>query len=84
MPQRSGTVWLVQLVHIKTGGKRGPRHLGGNALNQKIRMFAATQNLVREAAAASTRGPYQVVPVTMGDHNLTREEVLGNLNWCLR
>ena len=78
MPQRSGTVWLVQLAHIKTGGRKGPSYLGGNALHKKMRMFAATMNQGHEAAAASTRGPYTVVPITMGDQNLTREEALSN------
>ena len=78
MPQRSGTVWLVQVAHIKTGGKKGPSFLGGNALNKKIRMFAACMNQGREAAVASTRGPYKVILITMGDCNLTREEALSN------
>ena len=71
-------VWLVQLSHIKVGGKRGPSHLGTNPLNKKIRLLCAALNQGRdEAAAASTRGN-PLIPVTLGDQNLTKTEVLTN------
>ena len=70
--------WLVQLSHIKVGGKRGPSHLGTNPLNKKIRLLCAALNQGRdEAAAASTRGN-PLIPVTLGDQNLTEKEVLTN------
>ena len=76
MPRRSATVWLVQLTHLKTSGlKHGPSYLKGNPLNKKIRLYAAAQNQGHAAAAASTRA---TTCVTLGDQNLTAEEVLNN------
>ena len=34
-------VWLVQLSHIKVGGKTGPSYLGTNAANKNVRLFSA-------------------------------------------
>ena len=71
-PGGSATVWLVQVIHINVGGKNGPSFLGSNALNKKIRLCTAAQNLgQRAAAAASTRGASRVVAVPLGDFNLT-------------
>ena len=76
---RATTVWLVQLAHIKTGGKKGPSFLGSNAHNKKIQILTAARRQGREAAAASSRGAdYQVVPITMGDMNLNQAEVSGS------
>ena len=71
-------VWLVQLSHIKVGKKGGPSFLGKNTLHKKIQLFSAALNQGRrKAAAASTRGiPF--IPVTLGDQNLTKDEVLNN------
>ena len=75
-----GTVWLVQLTHIKSGGKRGPSFLGSNPLNKKIQLSAAAQLQGREAAAKLAAGAStpSVVVVTMGDQNLQEREVLDN------
>ena len=84
VPPCSATVWLVQLSHLKTGGKTGPSFLGLNALNRKVRLFAAAWNQGREAAAALNKRMQlfspafvaSVVPVTLGDQHLTEDEVL--------
>ena len=57
-------------------------------MDEKIRLFAAARNKGREAAAASMRAlraeastlgdEVQVVPVTLGDLNLTEDEVLNH------
>ena len=69
-------VWLVQLSHIKA-----------SSLRKKIRLFAKARILGRKAAAemrartadASTLGDVvPVVPVTLGDQNLTQDEVSDN------
>ena len=83
MPRCSATVWLMQLGHIKTGSKGGPSYLGTDTLNRKIRMFAAIRNHGSEAAAELNKktqlfAPASVVPVTLGDQNLTEDEVLLN------
>ena len=51
----SATVWLLQLSHIKTGGKKGPSFLGSRPLNKKIRLCVAAMNSGHEAAAAASR-----------------------------
>ena len=70
----------MQLSHIKVGGKTGPSYLGTNAANKNVRLFSAALNQGRKAAASSTRGTPEVqfVPVTLGDQNLTKDEVLNN------
>ena len=77
-PGGSATVWLVQVIHIKVSGKDGPSYLGSNPFNKKIRLCAAAQNLGQQAAAnaASTRGDWRVVAVSLGDFNVAQAEVL--------
>ena len=41
----SATVWLVQVIHINVGKKKGPSSLGPSPFNKKIRLCAAAQNL---------------------------------------
>ena len=65
----SAMVVLVQLTHS---------HLGKNALNKNIQMFAAARNAGRAAAASMRGAAYHVVPVTMGDQNLTQDDVVDN------
>ena len=74
MPPRSATVWLVQLSHIKTGNS-GASKLKGNVLNKKIQLFAAALN--QGCRKAAELGGH-VVPVLLGDQNLTRDEVTTN------
>ena len=74
MPPRSATVWLVQLSHIKTGNS-GASLLKGNVLNKKIHLFAAALN--QGCRRAAEMGG-DVVPVLLGDQNLTRDEVTTN------
>ena len=72
--EQSATEWLVQLSHLKVGGKNGPSYLGSNPFNKKIRLNVAALCQGR-AAVASTR---VVVAVTMGDLNLLEDEVVHN------
>ena len=74
MPPRSATVWLVQLSHIKTGNS-GASKLKGNVLNKKIQLFAAALN--QGCRNAAELGGH-VVPVLLGDQNLTMDEVTTN------
>jgi len=89
MPLRSvPTVWLLHLSHNVIKTARGAPGVGGNALNiLKIRQLAAILENGREAASValqklrhtdtSTLGDdVRVVPVTLGDQNLTAHEVL--------
>ena len=74
MAGRSATVWLVQLSHIKTGNS-GASKLKGNVLNKKIHLFAAALN--QGCRKAAELGGH-VVPVLLGDQNLTMDEVTTN------
>ena len=70
----SGTVWLVQLSHIKTGNSVASK-LRGNALNKNIHLFAAALN---DGCRKAAEMGGHVVPVLLGDQNLTRDEVTTN------
>ena len=85
-PVPSRTVWLMHLSHIKVGSS-GASKLGSNGLNKKCRLLAGLQTNGHEAASValqklrrtdtSTLGhDVRVVPVTLGDQNLTEEEVV--------
>ena len=74
MSPRSATVWLVQLSHIKTGNS-GASKLKGNVLNKKIQLFAAALN---QGCRKTAELGGHVVPVLLGDQNLTMDEVTTN------
>ena len=52
MASRSGTMWLLQLSHIKMGNKGGPNWMSSPTLNKKIKLHCAMLNQGHEAAAA--------------------------------
>ena len=69
------TTWLLQLSHLKVGARGTPSYMPSH--NKKVRLCAAAHCQGRDAAAAASSrgGGIPVVAVTMGDQNLTAEDI---------